>query len=159
MDNELLTEQLVNLQRTINEEVIQRIEVVAQKYSAELAERDRIITGLKSSLAQSSKDFHSIQSSGINGLVNLAHKTAKEKGWWDIKRNAPEVHMLIVTEIAEATEAARINNPDNEKEELVDAVIRIMDYFGYMNWNLDRAIGDKMTTNLARPYRHGDKIF
>jgi hypothetical protein len=35
------------------------------------------------------------------------HKMAQDKGWWDKKRSPLEEHMLMVTEIAEATEAWR----------------------------------------------------
>lgn len=98
----------------------------------------------------------------INLAVNQAHQTAKDKGWWEngpYSRSPLEIHMLIVSEIAEATEAARNAHPMQEKVELADAVIRIMDYFGAMGWDLDKTLVDKMTDNLSRSYRHGGKIF
>ena len=39
------------------------------------------------------------------------YTTAISKGWGDVKRTAVEDHMLIVTEIAEATEAVRAKKP------------------------------------------------
>src|SRR4051812_7852401 len=44
----------------------------------------------------------------LNELVLEAHKTASEKGWWRGRERPPlEMHMLMVSEIAEATEEAR----------------------------------------------------
>jgi NTP pyrophosphatase (non-canonical NTP hydrolase) len=95
----------------------------------------------------------------INLVVNQAHQTAKDKGWWDSHRTPLEIHMLVVTELAEATEAVRLGDEEAERIELADAIIRIMDYFGQRGWNLDKTIGDKMTANLSRSYRHGGKAF
>jgi hypothetical protein len=105
----------------------------------------------------------------INDLVKAAHERAIQSGWWSPGKSAPEVHMLIVTEIAEATEACRGSNPplyygDNDKPEgeaieLVDAVIRIADYFGHRKWDMEALIKIKMAYNQTRPHRHGDKNF
>jgi len=44
----------------------------------------------------------------IDKLIELSHATAKEKGFWDSEeRNIPEALLLVITEIAEATEALR----------------------------------------------------
>lgn len=97
------------------------------------------------------------------------HELAKEKGWWDKPRSPLEVHMLIVSEIAEATEEARIGKnywyegpekkPCGEQMELADAVIRIMDYFESNGWSLEMAIKEKHWYNRGRSYRHGNKAF
>lgn len=49
----------------------------------------------------------------LNQLVENAHRTAKEKGWHDpdIKKTPLECHMLMVSEIAEASEEVRSGNP------------------------------------------------
>jgi hypothetical protein len=47
----------------------------------------------------------------IKDWSKLVHKLAKEKGWWESEREIGTLHMLMVTEIAEATEEARKNNP------------------------------------------------
>jgi len=105
----------------------------------------------------------------LNELVRKAHDRAKKSGWWNPGKSAPEVHMLIVTEIAEATEAVRVDceafyldsrgKPEGEAVELADAVIRIADYFGHMGWDLEEVVKAKMAYNETRPHRHGDKKF
>lgn len=46
----------------------------------------------------------------MKDLINKAHATAKEKGFWDTERNVSEMLMLIVSEVAEAQEALRKNH-------------------------------------------------
>lgn len=45
----------------------------------------------------------------MKNLIDKAHGTAKEKGFWDTERNVSEMLMLIVSELAEAQEALRKN--------------------------------------------------
>lgn len=119
-------------------------------------------------------------------LQNYIHNTAKEKGWWEGgERNPLEIHMLIVSELAEATEEARKGTPpiyvesqgakmtpdhplfqemkslkpEGELIELADAVIRVMDYCGHKGWNLAEAILLKTKYNESRGHRHGGKRF
>jgi NTP pyrophosphatase (non-canonical NTP hydrolase) len=111
----------------------------------------------------------------LNTLMNHSHSMAKKKGWWDSERSPLEIHMLIVSEIAEATEAARTDpspfyfvatgkpgdpqKPEGEAVELVDAIIRIADYFGKKGWDLEEVVKAKLTYNATRPHRHGGKKF
>ena len=122
----------------------------------------------------------------INTVVKAVHDLAVEKGWYDSTRHPLEFHMLMVSEIAEASEEVRsaspaiyqnydsyqqgiikveLNNefwderkkPEGEAIELADAVIRIMDYFAHRGWDLESAIRIKHNFNMTRPYRHGGK--
>lgn len=47
----------------------------------------------------------------ISELVKTAHEAAKLKGWWEKPKNPLECHMLMVSELSEATEEARKNSP------------------------------------------------
>lgn len=102
----------------------------------------------------------------LNYYVNEIHKAAKEKGWYDKPVKPLEVHALIHCEVAEASEEVRKGaesfyiergKPEGEAIELVDAVIRIMDYFGHKGWDMEQLLKVKMTYNKTRSYRHGGK--
>lgn len=106
----------------------------------------------------------------LNELVIEVHEEAKQKGWHENPRSPLELHMLIVSEVAEATEECRngskpiyINpsngKPEGEAIELADAVIRIMDYFGLREWDLEEAMRLKIDYNKQRSYRHGNKLY
>jgi NTP pyrophosphatase (non-canonical NTP hydrolase) len=47
----------------------------------------------------------------LKKLVEEAHRIAREHGWWEKPQAAPTLHMLMVSEIAEATEEARKGTP------------------------------------------------
>ena len=113
------------------------------------------------------------------------HELAKSKGWYDKERSPLELHMLIVSEVAEATEEARKDalpiyvfnpvirqdvgptdagwvdglKPKGELIELADAVIRVMDYCESRGWDLEQAIQIKHEYNETRPHRHGGKLY
>ncbi len=101
----------------------------------------------------------------LDELQAQIHKTAVEHGWWDAPRNDLECMMLVTTELAEAGEAYRNHNPisdkiapfSNEEEELVDAVIRILDLCEARSFDFGRALVAKLAYNETRPWRHGGK--
>lgn len=47
----------------------------------------------------------------IKQLVAKAHQIAKDHGWWEKPVEPPVAHMLMVSELAEATEEARKGTP------------------------------------------------
>lgn len=120
-------------------------------------------------------------SRGLDQWIKEVHETAVEKGWWSEPRPDLECHMLMVSEIAEATEEYRKGTPpihfmykgspetdlnalqnraakpEGEAIELADCVIRIMDYFGSKGWSLEEAVRIKTEYNKTRGYRHGNK--
>ena len=91
----------------------------------------------------------------LRELAELCHETAREKGFWDKKRNIGEALMLIVTELAEAMEAHRVCDQENFKEELADTFIRLLDLCGGLGIDIQHEIDKKAKKNKARPYKHG----
>ncbi len=96
-----------------------------------------------------------IKGKSLNELSVLCHAVAVEKGFWDKERNTGEALMLIVTELAEAMEAHRIQDPENFKEELADTFIRLFDLCGGLKIDIEEAIAKKTARNKTRPYKHG----
>jgi NTP pyrophosphatase (non-canonical NTP hydrolase) len=113
----------------------------------------------------------------IKTLIAEAHKTAIEKGWYDIPfdiesalseadsdlRKAWTNYFLnsclmnIASEVGEACEAVRRGDMENLAEELSDVCIRIADTCGHFGIDLEKAITEKMAKNKTRPYMHGNK--
>ena len=91
----------------------------------------------------------------LRELTQLCHETAKKKGFWDAERNIGEALMLIVTELAEAMEAYRVQNEENFKEELADTFIRLFDLCGGLKIDIQTEIEKKAEKNKERPYKHG----
>jgi len=96
-----------------------------------------------------------LKGKSLNELAQICHAIAVEKGFWDEERNVGEALMLIVTELAEAMESYRRQEPDNFKEEIADTFIRLLDLCGGMNIDIEEEIGRKSEKNKKRPYKHG----
>lgn len=101
----------------------------------------------------------------LSSLSADIHNTAREKGWWETKREFPEVVALIHSELSEALEGWRTNKLKDDhcpeftsvEIELADAIIRILDYAKAESLTLIPALIAKHEYNKTRPYRHGGK--
>ena len=99
----------------------------------------------------------------MKGLMNLkslctnAHKIAVEKGFWERKRELPELLMLVVSELGECLEADRNGDFEGVKEELADVFIRLGDMCGYLEIEIDDEIERKMIINMNRERKHGKR--
>ncbi len=91
----------------------------------------------------------------IRELTAQCHAIAKEKGFWDEKRNVGEALMLVVTELAEAMEGYRHKDDANFREEIADAFIRLFDLCGGLGIDIQAEISKKSEKNKTRPYKHG----
>jgi len=109
-------------------------------------------------------DYVSDAAGGITTAVSLCHGLAKRAGWWNDPatgepkdRNDGEMIALMHSELSEALEGLRKNNPDDHlphfksvEVELADTLIRIFDFAGARGLNLAAAMVEKLAYNQRR---------
>lgn len=96
----------------------------------------------------------------VSYLQDVCYSSSLKAGWWDDhgdKYIIPTKLCLIHSEISEAMEGIRKDLMDDHlphrkmgEVELADAIIRIMDLAGALNYDLENAIIEKMEYNLNR---------
>jgi len=96
----------------------------------------------------------------IKELQKEAHHIAKKHGWWSSQVEEGTVMSLIHSEVSEALEAHRIDNPSSDKinvslveEELADVIIRTLDYCENKQYKIGPAIIEKIKYNRNRTYK------
>ncbi|MDQ0414206.1 MazG nucleotide pyrophosphohydrolase domain-containing protein [Mesobacillus stamsii] len=95
----------------------------------------------------------------INQLCKEAYKTAQSKGWHDEQMETGTTLALIHSEVSEALEADRKGDVENLVEELADVCIRVFDFCGMNEYDLEHMILKKMEKNKYRSYKHGGKNY
>lgn len=106
-------------------------------------------------------------SKSINEWAQDIHKNAVEHGWWEEKRGFGEIVALCHSELSEALEADRAGDPviyindkgkpDGTAVEMIDCIIRILDWCGHANIDVEEVMSIKHEYNKTRPYKHGKK--
>jgi len=101
-------------------------------------------------------------------ICRLAHENASAKGFHETTprfgqegqdvRHILSWLMLIVTELAEAAEAARVGDIANFGEECADVLIRLADVCAALGIDLEAEVIKKMTRNAERPHMHGKLV-
>tara|TARA_Y100000592_G_scaffold54802_1_gene86370 strand:- start:16 stop:351 length:336 start_codon:yes stop_codon:yes gene_type:complete len=108
----------------------------------------------------------------VNDCVHQSYQNALQKGWWEDERSVGELIALMHSELSEALEEHRNghsvekvyyndnkpNKPEGVAVELADCVIRIFDFCGRYDIDLESILKLKMEYNSTRPYRHGNKV-
>ena len=103
----------------------------------------------------------------FDAVAQEVNHIAIEKGWWEGERNEGELIALMHSELSEALEAIRNDNPPDDKipeftgveAELADVIIRIMDMAAAKGYRVGEAVIAKINYNKNRPYKHGGKKF
>lgn len=118
-------------------------------------------------LGRTTMEWDKKQTDNINGWVTEIHSNAIEHGWWEDDRSLAEVIALCHSELSEALEADRKGQPmsyyqedgkpDGIAVEMMDCVIRILDWFGKEGIDAERILEEKHEYNRKRPYKHGKR--
>jgi NTP pyrophosphatase (non-canonical NTP hydrolase) len=112
-----------------------------------------------------------MKSFNIKRLVEDSYSNAKAHGWHDETRTIGDLICLMHSELSEALEEhrngrlpaeiyfneAKPDKPEGIPIELADCIIRIFDFCGLHEVDLEEALTIKMQYNKTRPYRHGNK--
>ena len=105
--------------------------------------------------------------SPLTDLAQDIYDNAKAHGWWDKPRSFGDIIALCHSELSEALEEYRNGKPaiyygeDGKPEgiavEMIDCIIRILDWCGHEAIDVDEILKIKHEYNKTRPYRHGGK--
>ena len=120
------------------------------------------------------------ESKTLTELSKTIHENAVAHGWWERGVDFPTIVALCHAELSEALEEYRNGNPNfyfisngfksedideigEEKPEgiaveMIDCVIRILDWCGQNGIDVDRLVEIKNEYNKTRSYRHGGKV-
>ena len=101
----------------------------------------------------------------LNKLSQELYQNARDHGWWDKPRSFGDVIALCHSELSEALEEHRNGKPmyytgeggkpEGVATEMIDCIIRILDWAGHEDIDVDGILMNKHKYNVSRPYRHG----
>lgn len=99
-------------------------------------------------------------------VQQVVHSITRSKGFWSTERNDGEMIALMHSELSEALEALRHEDPADKdcvdfssaEVELADCIIRIMDMAEGRRLNVAGAVIAKLKYNATRAVMHGKKF-
>ncbi len=106
----------------------------------------------------------------INDLCKRAYDNSVKHGFYENEKGFGDVIALMHSELTEAYEEYRHlkgfnetyysenGKPEGIPSELADVIIRIFDFCGRHEIDLEKIILEKMDYNEKRPYKHGGKL-
>jgi hypothetical protein len=105
----------------------------------------------------------------LNDWAKEIHNNSVSKGWWDEPRAFGEIVALCHSELSEALEEYRngkqlvyfnegSDKPEGTAIEMIDCMIRILDWLGSLDIDVEFLLGLKHDYNKTRPYKHGGKV-
>lgn len=104
----------------------------------------------------------------IREIQTELYADIRSKGFMTAHVPIPEQCALIHSEISEALEAYRNNEPvswtDNNGKpqgiasEYIDAIIRLFNYCSHLGIDVEYELNRKMMYNKSRPHKHGGKL-
>lgn len=148
--------------------------ILSDQYEEVDKERDKLADVICGDIPQTMGD-----------LAKIIHKQAVEHGLWDDERSFSEIVALCHSELSEALEEYRSakptqyvvietvdakpvietdpqgfgeRKPEGIAVEMADCIIRILDWCGKKDIDIDDVVERKMAYNATRPYKHGNKV-